>query len=246
VGGYELRCALAAEKLRTVGHDVLVLTSSYGLGQATHVHSELVEGVSVDRSLFHHRLGAVEPKRFYTATKARRQLSDVRRFLQVLREFRPDIVNWWNLEGLTKSILGIPPAHGIPDIHWVEDLWLVREYGAAGENEKLSWFDFWAGRWGPRLVRPALRRALSAWANRLEVEGIPTRPFPNRPRHVCFVSEFMRFAHQSAGLNFSSSEVILGGICTDRFYRQRSGANGTRSLRLLYAGQLTVDRGLHT
>jgi spore coat protein SA len=57
----------------------------------------------------------------------------------------------------------------------------------------------------------------------------------------------MRTIHREAGLEFRSSEVIHGGVPPGAFYEavaaRRSPAG---NLRLLYAGQIKPDRGLHT
>jgi glycosyltransferase involved in cell wall biosynthesis len=178
---------------------------------------------------------------------AKGQLAQARRFNQLLDDFRPDIVNWWNLEGLTKTILPIPASRKIPDVHWVEDTWMVHEYGRQGENEHLSWFNFWRGNWGPRFSRPFLRHALVRREKAVQRERIATRPPQYHPSQVCFVSEFMRFEHLAAGLVFPCSRVIHGGISPERFYAQRAAEDfqGPK-LRLLYAGYVEPNRGLHT
>ncbi len=250
VGGYELRCSQLAEYLHQAGHEVRVLTSTYrppanGTG-APPCRTETIGGVLVDRSLRYYPL----VKRMKTfrgwISLAKRQLADARRFIQILEEFQPDIVNWWNIEGLTKAILPIPAARHIPDLCWVEDTWLISEYGLYGENEPLSWFHFWRGAWGPSFLRPFLRPILGRWEKRTRRQGIPTRPFPHRPRHVCFVSEFMRYEHVQAGLVFPSSEVIYGGVSPERFYIQRPALDKNDGLRFLYAGYMSRNRGLHT
>jgi glycosyltransferase involved in cell wall biosynthesis len=64
---------------------------------------------------------------------------------------------------------------------------------------------------------------------------------------VCFVSEFMQFEHLAAGLVFPSSEVIHGGISTERFYMRRALSDfQSGTLRLLYAGYVEPNRRLHT
>lgn len=252
VGGYELHCSQVTEYLHRAGHKVRVLTSSYrlptdGNGSRKFI-DENVGAVPVERSLRHYGLDPQPTGRFYTLKMARRQLADARRFSQALDEFQPDIVNWWNLEGITKAILPIPGAQGIPDIHCgVADTWLIREYGLYGESESLSWFQFWQGEWGPWFFRPILRRVLARWEKRVQREGIPTRPFPNRPYHVWFVSEFMRYEHIRAGLVFASSEVIYNGVSAEQFYAPRGPLDFENGrLRLLYAGYIEPNRGLHT
>ena len=205
------------------------------------------DAIPVDRWLHYYTWDRVRSGRFYNLAIAKEHLVQARLFAKLLDEFQPDVVNWWNLEGLTKTILPLPARHGIPDVHWIEDVWNIREYGLEGENENLSWFKFWRGDWGPQVARPFLRWALARRESALQREGIPTRPFRNEPRHVCFVSEFMRFEHLAAGLAFPAAEVIYGGIAPERFHARRPPADfQSRTLRLLYAGYVEPNRGLHT
>ena len=247
VGGYELRCAQVVEYLRAAGHQVRVVTSFAELpaAEAGSGAGEAAPGgeAPVERWLRYHTFDPLPAMRRRTLAMAREQLREARRFNRLLADWRPDVVNWWNLEGVTKAILALPAARGIPDLAWVEDTWLIREYGAGGEKESLEWFDFWRGARAPRALRPAL----AAWEWRVRREGIATRPFPNRPRHVCFVSEFMRSEHQRAGLAWPSSSVIHGGIDAERFHVRRTPAEfADGTLRLLYAGNIEPNRGLHT
>jgi glycosyltransferase involved in cell wall biosynthesis len=207
--------------------------------------TETVSGVLVERCLRHYRNERL-PQRFYALRMARRQLGDAVRFLQILNEFRPDVVNWWNLEGLTKAILPIPRAHKIPDVCCLDDTWVIREYGVSGENDSLGWFRFWGDAWGPAFLRPLLRPLLAKWRKQTERQGIPTRPVPGVSRHACYVSEFMRFEHRRAGITFPSSEVIYGGVSPEQFYAPPKLRHQERELRLLYAGYVDENRGLHT
>lgn len=250
VGGYELRCSQVAEYLHASGHEVRVFTSSYGVPAEERAAGGggrgSVEGISVVRLARHHGFEAAPP-RFYTPSMARRQLVDVRRFVGVLDEFRPNLVNWWNMKGLTKSILAIPAARGIPDVHCVEDAWMIEEYGLCGEKESLCWFRFWEVDWGPSFLRPLLRVILGQLEKQVQQDGIATRRFRHQPCHVYFVSEFMRHEHVNAGLLFPSSEVMYGGVPPERFYAERTGSDFMNGrLRFLYAGQADPKRGLHT
>ena len=250
VGGYELRCSQAAKYLHNAGHEVRVLTSSVQLTRSSGLdtaNSSTSSAIPVERFLHYYTWDHERSGHFYNLALAKEQLAQARGFARLLDEFKPDVVNWWNLEGLTKTILAIPARRGIPDVHWIEDVWNIREYGREGENEHLSWFNFWRGDWGPQFARPFLRRALARRESALQREGIPTRPFRNEPRHVCFVSEFMRYEHIAAGLVFPATDVIYGGIAPERFYIKRAAADfHGRTLRLLYAGYVEPNRGLHT
>ncbi len=178
--------------------------------------------------------------------QARRELADARTFLCVVRDFRPDIVNWWSLYGLTKLLLALPQRCGLPDVHWIEDSWMIADYCREGESPEAFWDALWDARWGPRAVRPLLRFLANVWERRVEREGLPTHEFPNRPTHVSFVSEHLRTLHREAGLDFPSSEVIHGGVSVEQFYQPRGVPSDAGRLRILYVGQLSPDRGLHT
>jgi glycogen synthase len=154
VGGYELRCSQLVEYLHQAGHEVRVLTSTYrphknGTG-APPCRTETIGGVLVERSLRYYPL----VKRMKTLrgwiTLAKRQLADARRFIQILEEFQPDIVNSWNIEVLQKQFCGFRLRDIFLIFVGVEDTWLISEYGLYGENEPLSWFRFWQGPGGLR------------------------------------------------------------------------------------------------
>jgi glycosyltransferase involved in cell wall biosynthesis len=251
LGGYELHCAQVAEGLRGRGHDVCVLTSTYGvptrgLAPAPPRRDE-VAGVSVHRVLGEYAHGTRLTLPPWTVFQARHELADVRAFRQLLDEFRPDVVNWWNMNGLSKLPLPIPGALGIPDVHCIDDQWLIVEYGPDGDLASRFWRALWDGCWGPGVLRPAARRLGGWWERRVHGQGIVTRRLPNRPRHVCFQSRYLEELHRSAGLEFSSWEVIYGGVATERFYAPlRPPRPSSEPLRLLYAGQVSLDRGLHT
>jgi glycosyltransferase involved in cell wall biosynthesis len=250
-GGYEVRCAQVAEALKQMGHDVRVLTTVYGipLGQKGEFQprTETLNGVRVDRWLHNFAFGPQQDSRPWTWFQARRELADARRFLQILDEFRPDVVNWWNMNGVSMILLPLPRTRGIPDVHWIEYPWMIDEYGPNGEKVSPFWVNLWDGAWGPPIARPFLRWVGRLWERRVAKQGIPTRHFPNQPSHVSFVSEYLRTLYREGGLEFASSDVLYGGIPVAPFYlsvedrRQQSG-----KLRVLYASQLTVDRGLHS
>ena len=251
IGGYELRCAQVAEYLRAAGHAVCVITSSYLLpgnhNDPVLNQDEQTNEILIKRCLYHYKRNPRLGGPSYTFALAKQQLADVRQFIQILNEFQPDIVNWWNCEGLTKALLSVPLGRRIPNVYWIEDDWLLSEYGAGGEKDRLCWFDFWRGQWGPWFMRPLLRRALLPWRKKVQREGIPTHLLPHQPDFVCFVSEFLRFQHESAGLTFPAAEMIHGGVAVERFYIVRERFTFFKEkVRLLYAGQMTRSRGLHT
>jgi glycosyltransferase involved in cell wall biosynthesis len=249
-GGYEVRCAQVAEALQRAGHEVRVLTSVYGLpvklGTRYQRITEMIHGVRVDRWLHNDAFGPQQSFRPWVVFQIRRELIDARRFVRVLSEFRPDVINWWNMNGISKLLLPLPERWNIPDVHWIEYPWMVDEYGACGEKASRFWKQVWDGAWGPPVVRPLLRCLAQRWESRIKKEGFPTREFPNRPTLLCFVSDYLRRLYRESGLDFPCSQVQFGGVPVEPFYRPVvEKAPTSDAIRILYAGQLTADRGLH-
>jgi glycosyltransferase involved in cell wall biosynthesis len=246
-GGYEIRCRQVATALARRGHTVEVVTSVYGLPEGTRPEAgvEQWEGIRVRRMLQQFAYPGRRIRRPWTYYQARAEIADTRAFVRVVRELRPDVVSWWSLDGITQTLLPLPRLLGVPDVHWIEDPWMLRNYGAQGEIPAAFWQVIWDGVWGPRPVRPLLR-VLGRWAERrIAREGLPTRHFPNEPRHVCFVSEYLRSYYAAWGLTFASSEVIHGGVPVEEFLQPVRTPQPEQPLRLLYAGQISPDRGLH-
>jgi len=246
MGGYELRCAQVAEALSLAGHDVRVLTSRYGLGchRRGAVCEEYIGGVRVQRLLGQYHHGPQPPVRWpHFLTKTRPQLQDAHRFLRVIREFKPDIINWWAIGGLTKAILPIPKHRGIPDLFFVEDTWLIEESERNGNEERPLWGILWDKEDKSWYWRPVLER----WEKSLERKGITTRPVFFSPARACFVSDFLRAEFEAAGFHFPAAETIHGGVSVNKFlYRRETFPNDRGPVRLLYAGEITKDRGLDT
>lgn len=249
-GGYEVRCMQVAEALVQAGHRVRVLTTVFGLPLSPegrfHPLIETINGVTVDRTLHNYAFGPQDPARPYTWRQAQREMSDARYFQSLLHTDKPGVVNWWNMNGVSMTLLSLPRRAGIPDVHWIEYPWMVDEYGPRGEKALPFWAMVWDGAWGPSFARPFLRRCGRRLEREAEAAGLPTREFPNQPTHVSFVSEYLRTLYREGGLEFASSDVLFGGVPTEPFYAPLDPARETaRELRLLYAGQLTHDRGLH-
>jgi glycogen(starch) synthase len=247
VGGYELRCAMVAEGMRQAGHEVRVLTSRYGLGSTGRFRAT-VKGVRVERVLGQYVYGLQAPAgRPYFLSMVRPQLQDAQHFISALDDFRPDVVNWWSISGLTKAILSIPKLRGIPDVLCVDDTWILEEEARGQLGER----PLWAGLWGrgdkPWYWRPVPVWLMERWKARLLKRGIHTAAVPFRPTHVCFVSEFLRDEYKAAGINFLSTEVVHGGVRINSFLSRRWRTAGRKPVvRLLYAGLISRNRGLHT
>jgi glycosyltransferase involved in cell wall biosynthesis len=247
-GGYELHCAKMVEELHRRGHDVLVVTSTYGLAGFTvgSKANDQVNRVPVKRLI---RQYAFESKPLlppWTVRHARHELSDARLFRTVIMEFQPDVVNWWNLNGVSKLLPAIVAALKIPDVYFVDDQWMIRELGHDGSLASTFWRNLWDGRWGPASFRGLARAIGCQWRHQIDQEGINTQDLDIHPSHVCFQSRYLYDLHAAAGFHFPSWQVIYGGVDVNRFYTPVGLAGHVRDrLRVLYAGQVSPDRGLH-
>ena len=248
-GGYELHCAWVASGLARRGHDVAVLTSTYGLREAESKHgrTDHMDDVRVYRKLGQYAyVDSQRPRRPWTFWQARAELADVRTFRALLALDRPDAVYWWSMNGLSKTLLPVPATLGLPDVHCLDDLWMVLEFGLHGELAGAFWRRLWDGEWGPAFARPLLRGFGAAWEQRVLREGISSRELIHRPSHVVFQSKYMEQHYRDAGFRFPSSEVIYGGVKVEDFLAPRVAGDQDGPLRVLYAGQLSRDRGAHT
>lgn len=244
VGGYEIRCAQVAEALRDRGHDVQVVTSTYGLERGP--SRDVVNDVVVHRCLYQHAFPPYRTYRPHVLFRAHEELADARRLHRIAGEWKPDIINFWSMYGLSATLLPLPRLWGIPEVYWIEQWWMIDQYGKDGEKIRKFWETVRRGTWGPGPLRPLLGVIGRHWVARAEREGLGTLEASCTPAHVVFVSRFMEEMHRKAGLEFGSSEVIHGGVPVERFYQPVDARSPSDVLRLLYAGQLTSDRGLHT
>ena len=253
LGGYELRCAEVAEALVKSGHEVKVLTSRYGCN-SKEPRQENVGGVQVERALGQYMFGHQPPTlRPYFLGFVKPRLQDARYLIQCLNQFKPDVVNWWSFRGLAEVILPIPYKRHIPDLFCVDDTWVIEEWSRRHPDPDhlyqwvSPWVSFWSKRNKPWYWHPILVWAMERWKRCLLREGIDVSSFLFNPTHVCFVSEFLRRKFEAAGLKFSSSEVIFGGIPVSNFlYYREEHVVSSRPLRLLYVGQITKGRGIDT
>jgi glycosyltransferase involved in cell wall biosynthesis len=217
-GGYELVWASAVEHLRSRGHDLRVLTTD------TRTGSPEPDSDDVHRELrWHLRDGEFE--RVGPLARAATARHNHHVLERHLRGFRPDVVAWWSMGGLTLTMLESVRRRGLPAAAFVHDDWL--DYGRH--------VDPWLRAFhGPR------RGRLAPLAERLA--GIPTSVnFADAATYI-FVSDFTRRHALSLGLGLSRTGVAHSGIHPD--YHDRAPERDW-SWRLLYVGRLDPRKGVH-
>lgn len=113
VGGYELACRKMVLALEELGHDVRVLTSTYGVGKET-----------VDGRV--HRLLQINFDRLPSLIKVLlKEITNQQHFRKLCMEFEPDVVFCWNMSNISLSLVCIANDLNIPVSYYVFDNWLA-------------------------------------------------------------------------------------------------------------------------
>jgi glycogen(starch) synthase len=242
MGGYEIGCREVAERLQARGHEVHVLTSTYGLRRPRrdgHVSRTLypdpawtlpqpAAGLLAGAKA----VGRVVPP-VATAGEALwllyKETHNQRAFRHLVRRLEPDLIYAWNFAGISISLLFLARSLGLPTCAFVSDHWL-----AGWKNDlwyqSLARTSAGALRFDPRRRLPAARIILAS------------QPEPLLDR-VQFVSDHIRTEALGEGPPVGHAETIHWGVDLRRF---RAVKREGPARRLLYVGQIVRHKGVHT
>ena len=238
IGGYELCCKEAVDGLRERGHEVFVLTSSYGVDKnedKTDANAGIYRWLEIDLgpggTHFGGRLTGLLER---TIGLAKKEIHNFRAFRRGVKRFRPDVIYLWNLTHISVSI-GLQARNmGFPTCYYIGDLWLTK-----WRND--SWLSAGAGTFLPprhRLVYLAPRLARAA----LRLSGID-RAGSLDLRHVQFASGYLKNEALKAGEPVEDAEVLYWGIELEK-HSFKPDAGLPR--RMLCVGQVVPHKGLDT
>lgn len=222
IGGYELGCAAVVEALRARGHQVAVLTSTYG-GPGPRSEGEVhrwMTGVGPEPA----RVWRPAPvRRLATLARlVRKERGNWAALRRLSAEFRPDVVYVWNPVGTSVSMAAALPALGTPSAFYVFDEWMAR-------GDDLV-YRFWKGGGVPARVAAAA--------------GLPAAGGGVAFRNVHFASAYLAGAVRGAGVRTEGARTIHWGIDPDAFPYRAERRPGAR--RLLFVGQVLRHKGGHT
>jgi glycosyltransferase involved in cell wall biosynthesis len=165
---------------------------------------------------------------------ARRVAHDLSRFRRAVTAVAPQVICVFSLYGLPHALLPAARRTGRPVVYAFSGEWLE----PAGRG------DPWLSRWstapsarGRRLAKRALGRLLDGW--------LPTDIGPLDLRHAYFTSAGLRANFEAKGFPVAEAEVIHWGVDVQRF-RYGPGDRRDGLLRLLFAGRIAPEKGLHT
>jgi glycogen synthase len=219
-GGYEIVWHSAVEHLRGRGHEVRVLTTDMRT-EAPDAEGE--EGIHRELR-WTLRNGRFEPLGLRESLSlARHNHSTLARHLD---EFRPEVVSWWAMGGLTLGLLDATRHRQLPAVAFVHAEWL--DWGRWAD----PWISGFRGRRRRRLI-PVAEALLS----------IPVEPrYADAARYV-FVSEHTRQHALSLGLGLGDTGVAHSGIHPDFL---DPAPEAPWEWRLLYVGRLDPNKGVDT
>jgi glycosyltransferase involved in cell wall biosynthesis len=223
LGGYELGCADIVDALRARRHEVTVLTSRYG------VEAPCVEG-NVHRLLWF-QPALISNSRFRAL---RRERDDQRALVQLVTVVKPEVIFAFSFYRISAALLLAAQRHCPPVTYAFSAEWL--EPGCGHD----PWLGFWRGE-----AATPLKRFVKRVARRLLDPVVSTGLVPLDIRHAYFTSGRLRELYLAKGLPVQDAEVIPWGVDLERF-RPEVQPGEDSALRLLFAGRIAKEKGLHT
>jgi len=160
---------------------------------------------------------------------------NARAFDAQLREFKPDVIAWWALGGMSLSLLERARRAGIPSVLFILDYW--PDYGLQHDQ----WLRMWRARPG-----------LGKLAERLT--GIPTTLDLVNAGRWLFCSQTMNDATLAMGIHPADSALLSPGVdgrflargLTSRDISVAAGPPAHWSGNLLYLGRVVEQKGVLT
>jgi glycosyltransferase involved in cell wall biosynthesis len=225
LGGYEVIWRGVTRHLHEHGHPSRILTSDY---RAPDVPGDAADDPDVHRELEwywrDHAWRSLSP-----AQRLGLERRNARRFERHLSAFRPHVVAWWAVGGMSLSLIERVRRAGLPSVFFVLDYWPTY-----GPDE-----DAWIRAWGRR---PS---ALAALADRLT--GIPTRLDLSAAGRWVFCSEAARQETlATTGWTFSDYGILPAGVEEEYLRVSREREPPPWRWQLLYVGRLVEQKGVHT
>jgi glycosyltransferase involved in cell wall biosynthesis len=219
-GGAEILAGDIAAGLERLGHEVIVLTSSYGLSrseQEGNICRSLQPAPAVhfdrQRSLWSQ---IKQPfnyyRRYHNATNART-------LQEVIAATTPDILYIWEITGIgVNSLLKVLPELRIPIVFHLGSYWLL--YARSPETEQ--------------------SRLRMRWLKQLLIGTVPDLTWTS----LIAVSATVKQEYVLAGFDAKRIEVIYNGIDPRFLTIPPSVSREEETFQLLFVGRIRVEKGI--
>lgn len=219
-GGAEILAGDVASGLERLGHEVIVLTSSYGLSkpeQIGHIWRslQLAPPVHFDRkrSLWSQLKQPINYyRRYHNAANARK-------LRELVAATSPDILYIWEITGIgVNSILKILSDLKVPIVFHLGSYWLL--YARSPETEQ--------------------SRLRSRWLKQRLIGSVPELTWTS----LIAVSATVKQEYVLAGFDPKRIEVIYNGIDPRFLTFPKTVSNKDETFQLLFVGRLRVEKGI--
>ncbi|MDQ6804748.1 MAG: glycosyltransferase [Actinomycetota bacterium] len=227
LGGYEIIWRGAMRHLRDQGHLARILTTGYRRPEAgPDAGPAAFEDPDVHRELDwywrDHEWRSLGPLARYRLERRNAEVFD-----RHLEDFRPEVITWWPVGGMSLGLIERARRAGVPSLFFVLDPWL--SYGPE--------HDLW-NRMG---VLPGPAATL---ADRLT--GLPTRVDYAAAGRWVFCSQTMRDQTVAAGLRGADATILTPGVENDYLKAPPEPDAPPWRWRLLYLGRVVEQKGVAT
>jgi glycogen(starch) synthase len=226
LGGYEILCEQVCEEYRRLGHEVVVLTTTHGMGENSGeaVSQRTPSGIQVERRLDLFMPFSQPVKGSLRQVRHRVGKSNQAITAQFLQDYRPDVVHVWSQLRLTLGPAIACHHAGLPLVFSFND-----EHITGYSAPVLTWHPrSWAGWVLDRVIYPSNTLA-----------ALPMK-------YGTAISKITQANIQKRGISPTHFPVIYQGIPVESFPSKDQPGQLSDPLRLLYAGQLHRYKGVHT
>lgn len=235
VGGYEILCFEVMQALAIRGHEITVLTSSYGGGQADYPNQHVIRTLKLlatDGNIYRPFDASVDER-------ATINQNNISMFEQVVEKSNPDLIFVWNLHFYDPSLLEALQRSGRRLVYLLTDNWLIAMFNGNFISDYFSREVYGLKGDFPAILR-RLKHKLTSSLTRIPIFS----------GSAIFASRFMEQLYRKAGLYFSDSVVIHHGVTAAVTVpvspvNRRELVCGSE-LRLLFAGRVVEIKGVHT
>lgn len=231
VGGYELLCADIMEGLKKKGHNVHVLTSTYGVG------SPFTQG-DISRVLLVN--GELNAKWYGILPLFFVQIKNALKLIRLIRSFQPDCILACNLRGYSNYFVSVLCSQSVPVIFYVSDESLL---GLMKGSD--PWVKWWVSTSLPYRSK-ILRRIMEILGFKKVIHRFCSTSSESINAGLSvFTSDFLRQRFKEEGLSVKNSQVVYCGIPLPES-QQGSQKISSTPFRLLYVGRVVQEKGIET
>lgn len=227
-GGYTQWCHEIATGLNARGHTIGVLTSYYNLDKVISTEENIYRSLHLEGDLEYY-----QPIHFFTKWREQyyESLANLER---VVRDFHPDILFVWGMWAMSKALPSLAERL-LPSrvVYFISDYW------PASVDMHTTYWKTPTRHWYTHIPKSVIS---SIAFSMIAAIGKPDIQF----EHAICVSAAVRDILVEADLPLQGACVIHGGTDQKRFPDVPKRDFSKKPLRILYAGQLVMHKGVHT